>query len=70
MAIRQIGSQSREEYREAGYKLVQFNKDHTLTVKNDSGGLELWQPNDDFAGYTLEVHGFGYEFVRSLPSTR
>jgi hypothetical protein len=67
MAIRQIGSQNREEFREAGYSLVQFNKDGSLIVQDESGKRELWAPNDDFAGYVLEVHGFGYEFVRSLP---
>lgn len=66
MAIRQIGSQNRETLEDAGLRLV-AGMDDGEVILADGDKRELWQRNDHFAGYVVEIDGVGYEFVRSLP---
>jgi len=35
-----------------------------VILEDESGKRELWAANDDHAGYTVEIDGWGYEFVR------
>ncbi len=60
------GSQRRESLEEAGYRIF-GNPIHDDVVLEDieTGHRELWQKNDDFAGYVVVIDGVGYEFVRS-----
>lgn len=66
--IRQIGSQSREPLNESGYKLFMrvSDTDVILMSEENSQICELWCAEDDHVGYTIEVDGVGYEFIRTL----
>lgn len=65
---KQIGSQFRCTLEEEGYTLIaKLDKTGEIIVKsNTTGILELYFPNDDHSGFTLEVDGMGYEFCRSF----
>lgn len=68
MTIERIGSQSREPISESGM-VIKFhpnNDGEVVLVDEDGGKLELWQKNDDFAGYVIEINGDGYEFCCTL----
>ncbi len=64
---RLFGSQRRETLEEAGYTLVSRPEKGQVILEDRSGARELWQANDHFAGFVVEVGRWGYEFVRSLP---
>jgi hypothetical protein len=67
--IKQIGSQAREPLADTDYKFVSFVPDMPATAlleDKETGKRELWVENDHFAGYTIEIDGKGYEFVRSV----
>ena len=64
--MKHIGSQVRETLHEAGLNAVTFNGKLLLTEDMESGKLELWVKNDDFAGYVVEFIGIGFEFVSSV----
>jgi hypothetical protein len=38
----------------------------TVVLRAGDGVLELWSLCDDHAGYTIEIEGKGYEFVREF----
>lgn len=61
--MKQIGSQRRESISESGYKLYAIGGDFAILETKD-GKLELWYPNNDFAGYVIDIGGIGYEFAR------
>jgi hypothetical protein len=44
---------------------ISLDNDGTLIVENDLGRREIYQQNDDYAGWTLEYNGHQYEFCRS-----
>lgn len=67
MTIRHFGSQSRERIEETDYILVEHLEDGQVVLA-DGDVLELWVKNDGFAGYTIEIGGIGYEFVRGFAS--
>jgi hypothetical protein len=60
------GSQSREKLEESGYGLVGYLDQETIVLQanGDLEQVEIWGLCDDHAGYTIEVDGKGYEFVR------
>ncbi len=60
-----VGSQIRESLTSAGYSLVSLSDDGEAILR-EGDKLELWQANDYFAGYTLEIKGVGYEFIREV----
>lgn len=63
----EIGSQKRQTLKEAGYVFIKDNCNGSVVVlQKEFNSYELWQLNDDYAGYVLDIYGFGYEFVRSL----
>lgn len=64
--MKRFGSQIRETLSEAGYTLVERLEHGEVIVADEDGKRELWFEHDDNAGYTLEIEGRGYEFVRSL----
>lgn len=64
--MKKRGSQIRENYKEAKYKLMSYSKnDKNVILEDEDGQRELWTANDNFAGYVVEINGVGYEFVRS-----
>ena len=65
--MRQIGSQRRETLEESGMEVYQGpNEDGEILLRDiEDGNIELWVQHDDNAGYTIEVNGIGYEFVRT-----
>ena len=63
--MKTIGSQKRETLEEAGYKLISLCHGEAI-LKDDNGKYEVWQENDHFAGYVVEIHGNGFEFCRSM----
>jgi hypothetical protein len=69
-----IGSQFRETLEETDYKVVSHvksnphisgDRDTVVLQDTDTGVQELWVANNDHAGWTVEIDGVGYEFVRS-----
>ena len=67
MAVLQAGSQLRELIAESGYELVaEFYGGLAILRDTISNKLEVWQANDDFAGYVVVLDGVGYEFVREV----
>lgn len=65
-----IGSQRRETLKESGYTLVSRPRRGEAILEDEGGKRELWAANNNFAGFVVEIGRWGYEFVRSLPSTR
>lgn len=59
------GSQRRENYKDAGYKIIAVWSDGRALLEDETGKREQWQMNDHYAGYVIEISGVGYEFVRS-----
>jgi hypothetical protein len=67
--MQQVGSQIRESYQDAGYRIVGTWPDvhrGTIVLEDEDGKRELWARNPHFAGYVVTIGGVGYEFVRSL----
>jgi hypothetical protein len=69
---RKIGSQIRETLEEAEMVFVGYLGEDktTIVLKNDLGEQEIWGLNNDHAGYTIEVEGMGYEFIRDYKAGR
>lgn len=62
-----IGSQVRELIGSTTMKVVGVTKYNEVILEDEeSGDLEIWAPNDHFAGYVIEIAGVGYEFVTSI----
>lgn len=62
-----FGSQKRESLESAGYDLVSKKGGREVILKDkESGKYELWGRKDDFAGYTIDIGGKGYEFIRDV----
>ena len=66
--MRTIGSQIRATLKEAGLILVEIDRENKTAILYDSETEkeELWSEQDDFAGFTVEINGVGYEFVRDI----
>lgn len=66
--MRKFGSQTRETLEEAGYTLVALSSDasEAILFGIDTNIKELWAAKDDHSGYTIEINGCGYEFVREV----
>ena len=64
--IKQIGSQARENINDTDYEV--FTRWNGAVVLRDkkTGAKELWQANNHFAGYTIQIGRWGYEFIRSV----
>ena len=64
-----IGSQVREKIENAdeGYKLISKKGNEVILYNSFTDTYEAWYKSDDFAGYTLEINGKGYEFAHSFP---
>jgi hypothetical protein len=62
--MKKIGSQTRETLKESGYKLIQKNKDEVILQDKEDGHFEIWAKNNHHAGYTIDIKGVGYEYVR------
>jgi len=60
-----LGSQVREDYRDAGYEFISLSGDE-LILEDSGGKQELWVKNNWFPGYVIEFQGVGYEFVTSI----
>ena len=67
--MRKIGSQTRVTIEEAEMFLAWVNMDGSVVLDDGDGNLELWTPNDDYAGYVIDIDGRGYEFVREWRSS-
>lgn len=70
--IKHIGSQSREPIGEAGLLLIGRLDAETVVLAGsaDPTQQEIWALRDDYAGYTVEIEGKGYEFVRDYKPGR
>jgi hypothetical protein len=64
-----FGSQTREkiENTDEGYTLVSIKRGEAILYNPFTKEYEAWFKNDDHAGYTIEIHGIGYEFAHSFP---
>lgn len=58
-------SQIRVTIEGEGYSLLKRLEDGAVILENEEGGFELWQENDDFAGFVLTIDDIGFEFVRT-----
>ena len=64
--MEKYGSQNREKLEDSGYVVERLFDDGSAFLKDVcTGEIELWQQNDHFAGYVIEINGKGYEFVSS-----
>jgi len=63
--MKTIGSQKRELLAESGYVLIEKKGRAVLLRESDGDKVEEWHRNDHHAGYTIEIDGVGYEFVRT-----
>ena len=61
--MKQIGSQRIETLDESGYKMIASWDDTVILQDKESGKQEMWQRNDDFAGYVIQIGDGKYEFV-------
>ena len=66
----QHGSQYRESLEESGYELVDIQDDEAILRNKNDGSEELWVERDDHAGYTIEINGVGYEYIRDIPTAK
>lgn len=64
--MKTYGSQNRDELADSGYTVNRFLPCGDVILQNENGKLERWTPNNDFAGYVVEINGLGYEFVSSI----
>lgn len=65
--MRKYGSQIRETLEEAGYIVLRRQgRNAVILAAGIDGKEELWGKHNDNPGYTIEVDGQGYEFIRSL----
>ena len=62
--MKKYGSQIRESLNDSGYSVKEFLLDNQVVLEDSDGELEVWALNDGHAGYTIEINGQGYEFVR------
>jgi hypothetical protein len=65
-AMKTIGSQKRELLAESGYVLIEKKGRAVLLREADGDEVEERHRNDHHAGYTIEIDGVGYEFVRTV----
>ncbi len=65
--MKQIGSQMRETLKEANYSIYDKDfPDEIILQDNNTGIYELWAPNDDYAGYVIEINGIGHEYIHDI----
>lgn len=62
----QQGSQIRQPYKAAGYRLIAVLPGGEVILADASGKRELWSRKDDYSGYVVTINRHAYEFVRSL----
>jgi hypothetical protein len=62
----QRGSQLRESLEASGYRLESILAFDEVVLVDECGRRDLFVENDDYAGYVVEIDGFGYEFMCSL----
>jgi hypothetical protein len=65
-AMKTIGSQKRELLAESGYVLIEKKGREVLLRELESNKVEVWWKNDHHAGYTIEIDGVGYEFIKTV----
>lgn len=63
--MKTIRSQRRITLDEAGYEVHNLGMETAILRDKDTGKLELFVKNDDYAGWVVEINGVGYEFVSS-----
>lgn len=61
--MRTIGSQRRETLEESGMRLLKRRNAKEVLLTDESGIVEVWYENDNFAEYVIEIDGKGYEFM-------
>lgn len=64
--MKTIGSQKREILADTEYTLILLNGNAAFLLNNSTNKKELWQQNDHFAGYVIEIDGIGYEFITTV----
>jgi len=63
--VKQRGSQMRQKIEDSEYDLFKrLSPEEVILTDTDTGKKELWALNDDHSGFTVEIRGRGYEFVR------
>jgi len=62
-----IGSQTREDIKDAPYVFKEYLEDQDVVLFNCvTSKRELWTRNDSYAGYVVVIEGIGYEFCKTL----
>lgn len=59
------GSQTRQNYREAGYTFVR-REFRAIVLQDSDGKRELWHACDNVANFCIQYGRWGYEFGRTL----
>lgn len=64
--IKSWRSQSRELLKDSGYKLFARPAPGVVILQDiESNKLEYWFAHDHYAGYTIQIGRWGYEFASS-----
>ena len=61
------GGHLRQTPDQAGESVIYQDDEMLLTQQGGNGEYQLYQRADDYAGFTINIGGKGYEFVRSIP---
>ena len=64
-----MGSQMREHISETNNIILSVNEQELIVKDKNTGDVELWQANNHFSGYVLEVNDTGFEFVRTMSAS-
>jgi len=64
--MKQIGSQYRETLKESGYGFLYRSGKGVVILMSPEGKPEMWIANDGYAGYTIQIGRWGYEFVSEV----
>lgn len=65
--MKQIGSQIQERIQETDYEIMRRPMPGDIILRDKvNDKYELWHVNNDFAGYTIKIGRWQYEFCRSF----
>ena len=58
--------EKRDKIENTEFTLISIDGTIAILYNEEEKKHEEWVENNNFAGYTIEINGTGYEFVRTL----
>ena len=58
--------QTKETLQQAGYTLIKYIDDKEVLLKDEFDTIEVWQENNNFTGYAIEIGGKAYTYLGKL----